>query len=301
MRGRLAASWLGVIVPLAGLLLAASPPPPPAPALGFVGVYNPRLMFLKYQPLVDYVSSSTGKPWELVIVPTYGRIIQDLCSGKLTGALLGPFAYLRARAACPVQPLAKLDTSGRPTYHGLILVREDSPVQKLRDLAGRSIGFGPPMSTASYLEPRALLEDAGLRPGTDVSCRHYAHHEEAARAVLLGEVDACGVRDIVGEKYARRGLRILARSEEIPNFVLALAPGAGPALRSELLHALVLRPREDSTVEARIRGWDEELAGGFLPASDAEYDPVRRLATRIFGPSALTLPEASLECRAERR
>ncbi len=301
MKGRFAASWPGVLLPLAGLLLAASPAPPPAPALGFVSVYNPRLMFLKYQPLVDYVSSSTGRPWEIVIVPTYGRIIQDLCSGKLTGALLGPFAYVRARAACPVQPLAKLASAGLPTYRGLILVRDESPVRTLRDLAGKSFGFGPPMSTAAYLEARAMLEDAGFRPGIDVSCRHYTHHEEAARAVLLGQVDACGVRDIVGEKYARRGLRILARSEEIPNFVLALAPGAGPALRAELLHALVLMPREDPAVEATIRGWDEELAGGFLPASDADYDPVRRLAARIFGPSALTSPEASLECRTERR
>lgn len=299
MRLRSAAS--GLVALAAGLLAGASPPQPAGPALGCVGVYNPRLMFLKYQPLVDYISESTGKRWSLVIVPSYGRIVQDLCSGRLTAGLLGPFAYVRVHAACKALPVAKLATAGRPDYRGLILVRDDSPIRSLQDLAGKRFGFGPPMSTASYLAARALLENAGLHPGAGVSCRHYAHHEEAARAVLMGDVDACGVREIVGEKYARRGLRILARSEGIPNFALTLAPGVGPALREALFQALILRPGKDAAAAETIHGWDEELAGGFLPAADADYDPVRRLAERLFGPSALTLPEASLECRREQR
>jgi phosphonate transport system substrate-binding protein len=295
---RLAASALGLS--LAGLPVAASPPPPPQ-GLGVVSVYNPRLLFLKYQPLVDYLSASTGSPWDLVIVPTYDRIVTDLCSGKVTAALLGPFAYVRAHAACEALPVAKLATGGKKDYRGLILVRDDSSLRHLRDLAGKSFGFGPPVATASYMEMLALLESAGLEPGKNVSCRHFAHHEEAARAVLLGEVDACGVRDIVGEKYARRGLRILARTEPIPNFVLALRPATGAAIREALLEALVRRPRENPSIRETMRGWDEELAGGFLPAADAEYDAVRRLAERLFGPSALTAPEASLECRPRGR
>jgi phosphonate transport system substrate-binding protein len=258
-------------------------------------------MFLKYQPLVDYLTSTTGRPWNLVVVPSYERLVQDLCSGKLTGAYLGPFAYARAHAACKALPVATLATGGKPTYRGLIMVRADGPLKSLQDLAGRRFGFGPPMAAASYLEVRAMLEEAGLRPGIDLSCRHYAHQEEAARAVLLGEVDACGVREIVGEKYTRRGLRVLARSEEIPNFVLALTPGSEPALRDELVRALVTVPGQDSGMAEAIRGWDEELAGGFLPAADADYEPIRRLAERLFGPSALTLPESRLECRPGRR
>lgn len=299
MKGRPAVS--GLILTLVGLVAEASPAPPPALDLGVVSVYNPRLMFLKYQPLVDYLTSATGRPWNLVVVSSYERLVQDLCSGKLTSAFLGPFAYARAHAACKALPVAILATGRKRVYRGLIMVRADSPLQSLPDLAGKRFGFGPPMATASYLEVRATLEDAGLRPGVDVACRHYAHHEEAARAVLLGEVDACGVRDIVGEKYTRRGLRVLARTDEIPNFLLALAPGREPALLEELVRALVLLPRKDSRTAETIRGWDEELAGGFLPADDADYEPVRRLAVRLFGPFALTLPESQLECRPGRR
>lgn len=293
------ASW--ILLALAAPPAETSPASPPALRFGVVSVYNPRLMFLKYQPLVDYLTDTTGRPWTLAVVPTYERLVQDLCSGRLTAAHLGPFPYTRAHAACQMLPVVKLKTNGKPTYRCLIMVRADSDLRSLADLAGKRFGFGSPMSTAAYLVARAMLEDAGLHPGTDLACRHYAHHEDETRAVLLGEVDACGVREIVGEKFTQRSLRVLARSEEIPNFLFALAPGSDSALREELVRVLVLLPEKEPKAAATIRGWDEELSGGFVPAFDGEYEPVRKLAVRLFGPSALSLPESRLECRAGRR
>lgn len=291
----------GLVLALAGLLAEASQAPQPALHLGVVDVYNPRLMFLKHQPMVDYLTRATGRPWDLVVVPSDERLAQALCSGKVTAAFIGAFTYVRARAACQALPVATLATAGKPAYHSLIMVRADSPLKTLKDLAGKGFGFGPPMATASHLVARAMLGDAGLRPGIDITCRYYTRQEEAARAVLLGEVDACGVREFVGEQYTRRGLRVLARSEEIPGFLIALAPGNPPALGDELIRALITLPGQDPATAEVIRSWDEEVAGGFLRASDAAYEPVRRLALQLFGPSALTLPETSLECRGTER
>ena len=299
MKPRTVASLMVLL--LAGPMAGVSPAAQPTLRFGVASVYNPRLMFLKYQPLVDYLTSSTGKPWDLVVVSSYERLVQDLCSGRLTTAYLGPFAYVRAQATCKALPVVMLTTGGNPTYRGLIMVRADSKLKSLSDLAGKRFGFGAPMSTASHLVARAMLEDAGLHPGVDIACRHYMHHEEAARAVLVGEVDACGVRDIVGEKFTERSLRVLARSEEIPNFLFALAPGSDPALREELSRVLVVLPGQDPRTAATIQSWDEELSGGFVPASDGEYDPVRKLAVRLFGRLALTCPESKLECPPGRR
>ncbi len=227
--------------------------------------YNPRLMYIKYQPLVDYLTIATGRPWELVIGASYERTVEDLCAGKLTVAYLGPYTYARAHAACGALPVVKLNTDGKPTYRSLIMVRRDSTITSLKDLAGKRFGFGSPMSTSSHVMPRAMLEDAGLRPGVDVACRYYFHHERAARAVLLGEVDACGVRDIVGEKFTHRELRILAASDGIPNFPFVVGPGSPPELREELLRALVVQPRANPAAAAEIRSWDEELVRRLRP------------------------------------
>jgi phosphonate transport system substrate-binding protein len=247
---------------------AATAPTPLVRRLAVLSFYNPRLMYLKYQPLVDYLSATTGETWELLITPSYDNTIEVLCTGQVDLAYLAPYTYLRAHDTCGVVPLVRLNTGGKATYRSLILVKSDSSVRRLRDLAGKRFAFGSPMSTSSHLVPRAML----------------------------GEADACGVRDIVGEKFTPQPLRVLARSEEIPNFPLVLAPGSPPELRDTLLRVLVVLPRREPKLAERISHFDQELAGGFAPCADRDYLPIRRLALRLFGPGAFVLPTAALEC-----
>jgi phosphonate transport system substrate-binding protein len=253
-------------------------------------------MFLKYGPLVDYLSEHTGRRWDLKLGVTYEQAVGDLCSGRVTAAYLGPLTYIRAHAACGAEPVARLDTGGRESYRSYILVREDAPIHEVADLRGRIFAFGSALSTSSHLVPRAILADAGLVPGRDVQCLYLEHHEEAARAVQLGTADACGVRDIVGSRFTNRGLRLLVESEPIPNFPIVIAPGTPPEVRARLVHALVDLPRDDPAQARAMAGWDRELADGFAHSSDAEYDRIRDLAGRILGVGALTLPEEDLRC-----
>ncbi|MFH1176086.1 MAG: phosphate/phosphite/phosphonate ABC transporter substrate-binding protein [Acidobacteriota bacterium] len=283
-------------VQLVGVAQAAEKPPPLH--FGVVSFYNPRLMYLKYQPLVDFLTEQTGRPWELEVSASYEPTVEKLCGGELAAAYLGPFTYVRAHERCGALPVVRLQTHGKASYQSLIMVRSESGFQKLADLTGTTFGFGAPLSTASHLVPRAMLAAAGLALDRDLRCRYLWHHEKAARAVLLGEVDACGVRDIVGEKFTQKGLRILARSEPIPNFPFVVSPVSPPEVREALIRALVILPRTETRVAAAMASWDEELAGGFALASAAEYEPVKALAIKVFGPLVLSLPEAALTCRA---
>ncbi len=281
---------------LAAIRAVAAPPLSPPMKLGVVSFYNPRLMYLKYQPLVDYLSERTGAAWQLAISGSYERTVEALCTGEVTLAYLGPFTYLRARERCGAEPLARLNTGGRAEYTSLILIRRGSPIKTLADLAGKRFAFGSPLSTSSHLVPRAMLLDAGLRPGDNVVCLYLEHHERAARAVLLGQAEACGVRDLTGRKFVERGLEVLAKSSPIPNFPLVLSPRAGGAIRAELLAALLEAPAQDPWVAAKMAGWDEELSSGFAPASADEYLAVHHLARRVFGDRVLIRPEAELSC-----
>jgi phosphonate transport system substrate-binding protein len=268
-----------------------------APArLGVVSFYNPRSMYVKYQPLVDYLSEQTGEEWELAVSASYQDAVDELCSARVVLAYLGPLSYVRAHARCGAEPLLRLRTRGRDVFHSDVLVRSDSPFEKLEDLAGHRVGFGDALSTSSHLVPRAMLQAAGLEPGRDVGCRYFGQHERAARAVLMGEVEAAGVRDVIGELFLHRGLRRLARSGPIPAYPWVVPPHSSPTEREALTAALLgfpgkAQPRRD---EER---WDLELTGGFTNAADADYDVVRRLAERVFGPGALTRPGGDLRCQ----
>jgi phosphonate transport system substrate-binding protein len=298
------------LVTTAALLLAtavlAAPPrparPPAAPGtaavlrLGVVSFYNPRLMYVKYQPLVDYLSAHTPWRFELSLSGSYSETVARLCAGEFDVAYLGPFSYLRAHEACGARIVARLNTGGRATYTSYIMVRQDSRARTLADLRGATVGFGARLSTSSHLLPRVMLERAGLRAGRDIGCRYYGHHERATRAVLLGEVAACGVRDITGDLFTTRGLRVLARSEPVPNFPLAVGPHAEPALAAALVEALVTAPSRDPAAARAIAKWDPELAGGFAIEAHQAYAPVLDLARQVFGPRALTMPPEALVC-----
>ena len=268
----------------------------PPRLLGVASFYSPRMMYLKYQPLVDYLSDHSGSQWELRINTTYQQTVDELCSGRLTAAYMGPLTYVRAHAACGAEPDLRLRTAGRDTYQSYILVREDSSIRELADLEGKRFGFGSVLSTSSHLVPRAMLAEVGIRVPDEIECFYLEHHERAARAVLLGEVDACGIRDIVGRKFLDRGLRILARSRPIPNFPFVIAPDAPSEVRRGIIRALVELPGEDPEIAREMAEWDEELAQGFVFSQDAEYDGIRALAEEIIGPGALALPEADLRC-----
>jgi phosphonate transport system substrate-binding protein len=298
--GRLAEAAAALFLAAGAAVAAPDPPPAAAPLrFGVVTFYNPRSMFQKYQPLVDYLSTRTGVPWELAISGSYESTVEALCSGRLAIAYLGPSTYVRAQDECAATPIVKLVTGGRPTYRSIIVVRDGSPIRKLADLKGRSFGFGSPLSTSSHLMPRAMLQAAGVRPGVDFACRYYMHHESAVRAVLLGEVDAAGVRDIVAEKYLGHGLRVVARSEDLPNFPFVASPKTPRLVTEQVIRVLVTLPASDPGARETIAGWDEELSGGFALAASPEYEPLRALADRVFGHGWEKLPERALECRGE--
>lgn len=141
-----------------------------------------------------------------------------------------------------------------------------------------------------------MLQEAGLEAGRDVECRYFGQHEQAARAVLMGEVEACGVRDVIGELFLHRGLRRLARSGPVPAYPLVVSPSTPPALKESLSSAL----RRVSGAPRPARHEDRkdlDLTGGFVAAVDADYDPVRDLAERVFGPGFTVRPEEELRCR----
>ena len=263
--------------------------------LGVVSFYNPRSMYVKYQPLVDYLSEQTGEPWALAVSASYQEAVDDLCTGRVALAYLGPLSYVRAHTRCGAEPLLRLQTQGSDVFYSDVLVRSDSPFESLQDLAGHRIGFGDTLSTSSHLVPRAMLLDAGLEPGRDFTCHYFGQHERAARAVLMGEVEACGVRDVIGELFLHRGLRRLARSGPIPAYPWVTPPGSSRSERDALSTVLLRFPGRARPRRSEER-WDLELTGGFTIAADADYDMVRRLAERVFGPTALTQPRGELQC-----
>ncbi len=296
VRGR-SASWLLALALLLPAAVAGQPADEEPLRLGVVTFYNARLMFVKYQPLVDYLSTETGRRWTLSVSTSYDATVEDLCAGRVALAYLGPLSYLRAHARCGAEPLLRLQADGRAVFHSDILVRTDSPFERLEDLTGQRVGFGDPLSTSSHLVPRAMLREAGLEAGRDIRVPVL----RAARAGGPGRLDGRG-RGLRCPRRHRRAVsspgaassRALWAGSGLPAGGLAEhSPGAEgePVLGSA---AGFRRPPGPLGPEDRK---DLDLSGGFVPAVDADYDPVRELAEQVFGPGFTIRPEEELRCR----
>jgi phosphonate transport system substrate-binding protein len=161
---------------------------------------------------------------------------------------------------------------------GLILVKADSPYQRLEDLAGRRIAFGGgPHAFFASIVPRVLLKRAGLAGRYQDVSPASGTVTDVIALLIEGKADAVGSGSMafasreVRERYGAEALRILAQSEPLPG----LAWLAGPQLERSLLddlRAVLRQVGEASPADAAFRAAGVER---LLPADAETYRRVQ--------------------------
>lgn len=192
----------------------------------------------------------------------------DAFGGPADAGLLSLFEFLLASSEHQVEPRLQLLRAGQATgYTGEILVQARSPIQAVRDLAGRRVAFVDPHSTSGFVFPMQLLALAHI----DVEPVFAGSHEQALAKLASGEVAAAATY----EDPARvdPALRVIARTQPIPNEPVFFRRGLDPAKRDRLVAALVELPATPAG-----RRLLPTIAGavGFGPASAATYAEARR-------------------------
>ena len=259
-----------------GTLLAytGSPAPDSRPekVVGVVSRLAPATLYEGYQPVLDYLSRSTPYRYRLRASHGYREAVEDLVAGRTQAAFVGSLLYVEAHASHGVDPVVRpRNVRGEPLSESLVVVREDSPIHVLADLAGRSVAVPPPDSlSANWLR-------LAVAPGLEFRTVSYGHHEAVVRNVLRGISDAGVVKERVAAEYIGHGLRVLARSGPVPSSPLVVARDADPVFVDAIRRALLaLNPAREKD-RAILATWDPEFTWGFAPATDRDYDAVRAL------------------------
>jgi ABC-type phosphate/phosphonate transport system substrate-binding protein len=183
-----------------------------------------------------------GFAFDYVLYSNYERQVEDLLAGRVHVAWNSPLAWVRARrlgqaAGTPVEAIAMRDTDRDLT--SVVVVRADSPVQSIADLAALTVGTGAVDSPQATLLPLDHLRAAGV----DVSVRrfevgvglhgdHIGGERDAARALMAGEVDAACMIDGNHLAFAKEGTlpagatRIVGQTGAYDHCNMTTAPGA---------------------------------------------------------------------------
>jgi phosphonate transport system substrate-binding protein len=200
-----------------------------------------------------------GLPFDYVLYSNYERLVEAHFAGHVDVAWNSPLAWVRARRLAAAKGLEVRAVAMRDTDCGLrsvVLVRSDSPIRQVPDLAGRVVGVGAVDSPQATLLPLSHLRAQGLTPDVDFKVRvfdvlggkhgdHVGGERDAARALLAGEVDAACLIEGNHAAFAAAATlpaevtRILTRTPPYDhcNFTVT---GAAPAALVERFRALLL-------------------------------------------------------------
>jgi phosphonate transport system substrate-binding protein len=237
---------------------------------------NPRILYEKYQPLLDYLAEQTPYAYELVLKKNYEDTVNALGNGDMDVALLGPLTYLEAHAKYGAVSILKPNgVNGDARYRSVIITKKGSALKQLAELKGKSVAFSASKSTSGNLIPRYLLANAGLHLSELGRYANFDYQDSVVKAVLKGQQDAGAVRDSVARKYNKLGIDVIAESGPIPTGPLVAVPGTPSAVIESIKRALLALHPEEPGHKKILQRLDDDLRNGFTDATDADYTDIR--------------------------
>lgn len=230
---------------------------------------------LQFEPLAEYLSDALGGKVSLRIGSSYADHVSEIGQDRIDIVYIGPVSYVEMVKRFGRKPLlARLETGGDAELHGHLVVRHDSPLKSIRDLDGKSVGFGDPKSTMSSVVPKALLQRSGI-PETQIESRRFRGHTSIALAVMSGQVDAGALKDEVYQRFAAQGLRSLHPLPPVSEHLFLAREGLPDELVAEL-RELLLSLNEDEPGRKVLKSLHPR-ATGLVPVVDEDYDALRDL------------------------
>jgi phosphonate transport system substrate-binding protein len=145
------------------------------------------------QEVADMLHDETGLYFDTNVATEYAGVIEALCSDPPEAhmASLATFAYVMAAdRGCAEVALVSV-RYGSPTYNGQIIVRADSGISSVTDLAGKTFCRPDPLSTSGWIIPMLTMRAAGINPEADLAeIVDAGSHDAVAAAVYNGDCDA---------------------------------------------------------------------------------------------------------------
>lgn len=263
------------LVAIAAAAAAAPAQPPIHISLGIYSFRKPTDVWKQFQPvtleLTRLVTQQLGEKAEveLHVTPTYEACLEAFVAGEIDIVRFGPASYVLAQARNPkVQLLASEREDSRGV--GLIVVREDSPITMLADLAGKRFAFGDNQSTIGRYLSQAELLHAGITAKDLASFAFLDKHDAVFKAIEIGDYDAGALHlDMFKElnETATHKLRVLHSFDNAPKAWVARS-GLDKKVLKALTASLLALDNAEALKALKVPG--------FQTTSDSDYDRVRR-------------------------
>ena len=208
----------------------------------YTPVEDPAVYEKVFKPFTEHLGTCTGKRVVFYQVQSNAAEIEAMRSGRLHvgGFSTGPTAF--AVNIAGAVPFAVKGTEKEfQGYNLLVIVKKDSPYQKLADLKGKKFAHTSPSSNSGHMAPMALFPKEGLAPSKDYSILFSGKHDQSILGVNSGDYDGAAVASDVYHRMGERGqikednFRVIYRSQKFPTSSFAYAHDLEPVFRDKML------------------------------------------------------------------
>lgn len=261
----------------------------PKIVMGIITSENESDLVARWKPVREYLSKTLGVEVEGRLATDYAGVIEGMKAKKVDLAYYGPASFARAWLVTnhQVEPLtAKLNADGSFGYHSVVIVKTDSPYQKIEDLKGAKFAFADPNSTSGHQAPRYFLHEQGIDVDKFFSKADFSgSHENSVIALLNGTFDAAATwwnseTDNNPTRMESKGMikpgqwRIVWTSPLLPQDPWCMPTWLPKQMREDVRKAIMEMPEKDPEAFKNLFGKESK---GFKATDVEMYQPIIRM------------------------
>ena len=264
-------------------------PSQPARAItyAYLPQYSHSVSFERHRRLVERLAAATGLHIRQVFPNTFDAHIKMVERGEIDISFSNPFIYIKLAEIGATAFARSIESTGKPDFRGQIICRRDNTkIQDIQDCRGKRWIAVDPSSAGGYLFALGHFIEQGINL-QDFSEVAFApgpggKQEKVVFAVYTGQYDIGSIRNgtlsILKDRIDLSQIRILAETRAYPGWVYAARKDLDPEIVDKIakaMFALTMKNKKDAVIleAARIRG--------IIPATDADYNPIRDLADKL--------------------
>ena len=222
-----------------------------------------------WTPVLAALSEKSGIRITFATAPDVPTFERRLAAGEYDFAYMNPYHFVIYNAKPGYQALARAEGE---RIKGMVVVRKDSPLRELKDLAGATLAFPTPAAFGATLLVRAELRRQGVPFKTVFVKSHNSVYRDVAKGLYPAGGGIPRTLDLLDSSISRE-LRVLWTSPAFTSHAIATRPRLDPAVRSRVLAAMA----QMSLDPAQLKLLAEIGFDGFEPAQDRDWDDVRSL------------------------
>ena len=211
MRSKIVSSFVvGALVLFSSLALAESDEK--SYTFGIVPQFDARRIHSIWRPILDELQQRTGLKFSLRGASSIPVFEQEFAKGDFDFAYMNPYHILVANQKQGYLPLVR--DIGRKLY-GIVVVRKDSPINKVEDLDDKQVAFPAPNALGASLLPRSAFINTYH---IDIKPKYVSTHTSVYLNVVMGEVAAGGgVQKTLSQQRpeVRDALRVLYETPRV--------------------------------------------------------------------------------------